>query len=146
MNSILDHHICEYLWPLGHHYKTKSISVTGEAVRPTWCSDTLLNKRVPQKILCLGYGRIHFLIILVKVQETSVVSDGHLTKVGTLLIFLKNIPPPHTPHNMVHTGAYSYISLHIVSKCSVWLDMVAQGFVLLQVAAYMCKCSHIVAN
>ena len=42
----------------------------------------------------------------------------------------------------LHTGAYGYISLHIVSKFSVWLEMVAQGFVLLG-WLHMCRCSHI---
>ena len=52
----------------------------------------------------------------------------------------------------LHTGAYGYILLHIVSKCSVWLDMVEQGFVLLQVAAYVqtftycCKLMQISCN
>ena len=37
-------------WPSGHHYKIDSIIYMSKAKTSTWSKDTLLNKRVPQKI------------------------------------------------------------------------------------------------
>ena len=38
-------------WPSGHHCKIDSIIYMSKAKTPTWSKDTLLNLRVPQKIL-----------------------------------------------------------------------------------------------
>ena len=60
-------------WPSGHHYKIDSIIYMSKAKTPTWSKDTLLNLRVPQKILKGQENSISktmaeymFLMILVK--------------------------------------------------------------------------------